>query len=214
MRLPRHIAIIPDGNRRWARKEGFEKHEGYDYGLSPGVKCLESAERAGIEELTYYGFTTDNCKRPKKEVEAFSRACVQAVKLIAEKDVSLLVVGNTESKMFPSELLPYTGERVKFGSGKTRVNFLVNYGWEWDFGCMSTSTDSRAAITDSLRSKQISRIDLVIRWGGRSRLSGLLPVQSVYADIFTTEQMWPDFSPEQFEAALNWYSHQEVTLGG
>lgn len=214
MRIPRHIAVIPDGNRRWARGEGMEKHEGYDHGLSPGLKCLELAQQAGIEELTYYGFTTDNCKRPAKEVEAFSLACVKAVEMIADRDAALLVVGNTESKMFPKELLPYTNERIKFGSGKIRVNFLVNYGWEWDLGSMNTDSNSRAAITCSLRSKDISRIDMVMRWGGRHRLSGLLPVQSVYADIFTLEEMWPDFAPEQFERALEWYSRQEVTLGG
>lgn len=214
MRIPRHIAIIPDGNRRWAGREGKQKQEGYDHGLAPGLKCLELAQRAGIEEVTYYGFTTDNCKRPAKEVEAFRSACVKAVKMIAEKDAALLVVGNSRSKMFPSELLPYTKERVKFGSGKTRVNFLVNYGWEWDMGDMHTDSDSRERITGSLRSREISRIDLVVRWGGRHRLSGLLPVQSVYADIFTVEEMWPDFAPEQLERALEWYSEQDVTLGG
>lgn len=214
MRIPRHIAIIPDGNRRWAKGGGMEKHEGYEYGLSPGLECLHLAQKAGVEELTYYGFTTDNCKRPQKEVAAFSAACVKAVEMIAQSDVSLLVVGNSESKMFPKELLRYTGERVKFGSGKTRVNFLVNYGWEWDLGQMDTKSNSREAITDSLRSKDISRIDMVVRWGGRKRLSGLLPVQSVYADIFTIEAMWPDFTPSQFEDALRWYDRQEVTLGG
>ena len=137
-----------------------------------------------------------------------------AGEMIAQSDVSLLVVGNSESKMFPKELLRYTGERVKFGSGKTRVNFLVNYGWEWDLGQMDTNSNSREAITDSLRSRDISRIDMVVRWGGRKRLSGLLPVQSVYADIFTIEAMWPDFAPSQFEDALRWYDRQEVTLGG
>lgn len=214
MRIPKHIALIPDGNRRWASSEKLQKHEGYDHGLLPGLKCLELAQQYGVGELTYYGFTTDNCKRPAKEVRAFSAACVKAVEMIKEKNVSLLVVGNTDSMMFPKELLKYTGERTCFGSAKTKVNFLVNYGWEWDLGNMHTDSNSREQITASLRSSKISRIDLVIRWGARKRLSGLLPVQSVYADFFTLDEMWPDFSAEQFERALKWYDFQDITLGG
>ena len=214
MRVPNHIALIPDGNRRWAKNKGFEKHEGYDYGLNPGLEFLQLASQYGVKEITYYGFTTDNCKRPHTEVEAFVRACVDAVKLIKQEDVSLLVVGNTKSSMFPNELLQYTNERTVFGKGTTKVNFLVNYGWEWDLGNMNTTTSNRNTITKNLHSREISRIDLVIRWGGRKRLSGLLPIQTVYADIFTLDEMWPEFCPEQLKRALEWYDSQDVTLGG
>lgn len=81
-RIPRHIGIIPDGNRRWARQNGLKKEEGYAYGLEPGLKLLQAARAYGIQELTYYGFTVDNCKRPKEQVAAFSDACVSAVKLL------------------------------------------------------------------------------------------------------------------------------------
>ena len=212
MRIPKHVALIPDGNRRWAKESGLEKHQGYEHGLNPGVEALRLAKQYGIEELTYYGFTTDNCKRPAIQVQAFIDACVEAVKLIQQEDVRLLVVGNTQSSMFPKELLPYTKERVTFGKGTTKVNFLVNYGWEWDLSHMHTDSANRHTIIDSLAA--ISRIDLVIRWGGRKRLSGLLPVQSVYADFYTIDEMWPDFSVDQFVRALEWYSKQDVTLGG
>ena len=214
MRIPKHVALIPDGNRRWAKESGLEKHQGYEHGLNPGVEALRLAKQYGIEELTYYGFTTDNCKRPAIQVQAFIDACVEAVKLIQQEDVRLLVVGNTQSSMFPKELLPYTKERVTFGKGTTKVNFLVNYGWEWDLSHMHTDSANRHTIIDSLASNAISRIDLVIRWGGRKRLSGLLPVQSVYADFYTIDEMWPEFSAEQFVGALEWYSKQDVTLGG
>ena len=214
MRIPKHVALIPDGNRRWAKESGLEKHQGYEHGLNPGVEALRLAKQYGIEELTYYGFTTDNCKRPAIQVQAFIDACVEAVKLIQQEDVRLLVVGNTQSSMFPKELLPYTKERVTFGKGTTKVNFLVNYGWEWDLSHMHTDSTNRHTITDALASKAISRIDLIIRWGGRCRLSGLLPIQSVYADFYTIDAMWPDFTPEQFAEALAWYSQQDITLGG
>lgn len=214
MRIPEHIAVIPDGNRRWAQGNGMEKREGYQRGLDPGLACLKLAKQYGIKELTFYGFTTDNCKRPKNEVEAFSKACVNAVRLVQQEDISLLVVGNTASQMFPKELLPYAKERVSFGQGGTRVNFLVNYGWEWDLSSMHTDTRHRRTILEGLKSHDVSRVDLIVRWGGRSRLSGLLPLQTVYADICTLDSYWPDFQPEQLHEALAWYNQQDVTLGG
>ena len=100
MRIPNHMGVIPDGNRRWARQAGLEKQEGYNYGLGPGLELLKLARQAGIREITYYGFTTDNCRRPSEQVQAFSRACVQAVERIAEQPVSLLVAGDSRSACF------------------------------------------------------------------------------------------------------------------
>ena len=214
MRIPKHIAIIPDGNRRWAQAQGYRKQDGYRFGLDPGVECLRLAHACGVQELTFYGFTTDNCKRPRKEVQAFQQACVDAVERIRDEGAALLVVGNSESAMFPSALLPYTGRRVAFGDGAVKVNFLVNYGWEWDLGHMQTISADRKKICENLRSKDVSRVDLVIRWGDRKRLSGLLPVQTVYADIYTVDALWPAFTPDQFKQALSWYDRQDVTLGG
>lgn len=214
MRVPRHIAIIPDGNRRWANGKGMDKSEGYDYGLDPGVQVLRLAKDLGVEELTYYGFTTDNCKRPRLQVEAFSQACVKAIDMIAKESASLLVVGNTQSEMFPKQLLPLTQQRVPIGGGGIKVNFLVNYGWEWDLSAKPAQSRNRSSVLGSLQSKEISRIDLVLRWGGRMRLSGLLPVQSVYADFYAIDDLWPDFTPAHFLNAIKWYSTQDVTLGG
>lgn len=213
MRIPNHIGVIPDGNRRWAQLSGMEKHQGYHHGLLPGLKLLHLAQKAGIKEITYYGFTTDNCKRPKEQYLAFAQACIDAVKLIEKENVSLLVVGNTHSPMFPKSLLPYT-KRTPLKSPKIKVNFLVNYGWEWDISELYTATSSRTAIINTLKSREISRIDLIIRWGGRKRLSGFLPIQSVYADIYTIDALWPDFCEQHFYDALEWYSQQDITLGG
>lgn len=202
-RIPQHIGIIPDGNRRWARKNGLKKEEGYAYGLEPGLKLLHAAQKYGIRELTYYGFTVDNCKRPKEQVAAFSDACVSAVKMIEQENVELYVIGNTDSPCFPAGLLPYTNrKRQQSGDKETlKINFLVNYGWEWD-------------MRSGWGSSQIPRIDLVIRWGGMCRLSGFLPIQTVYADIYIVKELWPDFQETQFTDALQWYQEQDVTLGG
>ena len=212
MRIPKHIAIIPDGNRRWAVGQGMGKEEGYFYGLQPGIDVLRQARIAGVEEVTYYGFTTDNCKRPAMQFKAFADACVKAVEMLASEGADLLVVGNTKSKSFPKALLPYT-TRKKVAGGGIKLNFLVNYGWEWDMGEMNPAV-GRNEICGNLKSKDVSRIDMVIRWGGMRRLSGLLPVQAVYADFFVVNDLWPDYRNEQFETALEWYDKQDVTLGG
>lgn len=205
MRLPRHIGIIPDGNRRWATEHHMGKQEGYRYGLQPGMELLRQAKEYGIEELTYYGFTVDNCKRPKEQFEAFQNACVEAVHMLCSEGADLLVMGNAESKCFPQQLLPYT-ERTKINGGGIKLNFLVNYGWEWDL--------SHIQVDGTVHSKEISRIDMIIRWGGMRRLSGFLPMQSVYSDFYVKENYWPDYTEQDFRDALEWYQRQDVTLGG
>lgn len=202
-RFPKHIGIIPDGNRRWAQQNGLKKEGGYAYGLEPGLRLLRSAQKYGVQELTYYGFTVDNCKRPREQVIAFSKACTDAVKLIEKENIELYVIGNTDSPCFPAELLPYACRRRQPGYQKetVRVNFLVNYGWEWD-------------MKNGWVSGEIPRIDMVIRWGGMCRLSGFLPIQTVYADFYIIKELWPDFQEKQFTDALEWYQKQDITLGG
>ncbi len=200
-RLPNHIGIIPDGNRRWAKNKGLNKEDGYSYGLTAGLNLLRAAKKRGISEMTFYGFTVDNCKRPKEQVAAFSRACEEAAKIISAEDVFLRVVGNTKSPCFPPALLPYATRSEPLRGEAPRVNLLVNYGWEWD-------------IKNGFLSRDIPRIDLVIRWGGMCRLSGFLPLQTVYSDICVLNELWPDFEEAQLDKALTWYGKQDVTLGG
>ncbi|HBG13096.1 MAG TPA: dihydroorotate dehydrogenase [Clostridium sp.] len=206
MRIPKHIGIIPDGNRRWALGKGMEKEAGYDNGISPGMVLYHLCRKLGINEMTFYGFTVDNTKRPSIQREAFSKACVKAVEELSKEDAELLVLGKTTSAMFPEELKPYTN-RHQFGNGGMKINFLVNYSWEWDLGLQD------GAIGPKLKTADVSRIDLVIRWGGRRRLSGFLPVQSVYSDMYVIDDYWPDFTPQHVYDAIEWYSKQDVTLG-
>lgn len=213
MRLPKHIGIIPDGNRRWAENNGLSKEKGYNIGINPGLLLFKICQKLGIEEITYYGFTTDNTKRPAKQKDAFTKACIDAVKLLSHEDAELLVVGNIESPCFPLELMPFTKRKV-FGKGGLKVNFLVNYGWEWDLNLSRQTYHKRNNFDLVLHSKDISRIDLIIRWGGRRRLSGFLPIQSVYSDFYVVDDYWPDFKPQHIYDALDWYATQDVTLGG
>ena len=213
MRLPEHIGVIPDGNRRWAVSKDMSKDKGYEYGVNPGLQLFKLCQKENIKEVTFYGFTVDNTKRPAEQKVAFTKACVDSVMLLTKEDCEILVVGNTESDLFPKELLPFT-KRTKFGNGGVKVNFLINYGWEWDLNLLKQADSSKKRIIPYLHSKDISRMDLIIRWGGRRRLSGFLPAQSVYSDFYIVDSLWPDFKPSEFYDALNWYDKQDVTLGG
>ena len=169
-RLPRHIGFIPDGNRRWAQSRGLPKEDGYAFGVEPGVALFEQCSALGIEEVSIYGFTQDNTRRPSAQTAKFSAACVEFARFLRDHGAALLVVGDERSPVFPAELAPFR-QRLP---GTMRVNFLVNYGWEWDLEGLTNG---------GLRSRDVSRLDLIVRWGGGRRLSGFLPVQSVYADI-------------------------------
>ena len=199
--LPTHVGFIPDGNRRWAAGQGLPKQSGYQAGIEPGLALYEMCKSQGIPEVSVFGFTQDNTKRPSEQIQAFRSACVAFAAEIVRRGAALLVVGDERSTQFPEELRSF---RTRQGEGM-KVNFLVNYHWEWDLGGLKQG---------QLRSQDVSRLDLIVRWGGGRRLSGFLPVQSVYADIFVVDQHWPDFRPEHFEDALSWFKEQDQTLGG
>lgn len=214
MNIPKHVGIIPDGNRRWAQNNGMEKDKGYENGLDPGLQAYRLCRDNGVEEVTFYGFTTDNTKRPSYQTQAFTKACVDAANMLLDEGAALLVIGNEKSPMFPKELLPYT-KRTESKEGQIKANLLVNYGWHWDLNTLADAQKvNKNNIQDYIQSYNISRLDMIIRWGGRRRLSGFLPVQSIYADFYVIDEYWPDFKERHIYDALNWYKEQDVTLGG
>jgi undecaprenyl diphosphate synthase len=214
-RLPRHLGIIPDGNRRWAEARGQPRRAGYSPGVEAGFRMLELGRELGIHEVSLYGFTRENVRRPTDQVEAFREACVEFALEAVRRGVALLVVGDTDSHVFPDPLRPFTETRTP---GDLRVNMLVNYGWRWDIGALfgtdCSGQQGPASLPSALGSGQVSRIDLVVRWGGRCRLSGFLPVQCAYADLFVIDTLWPDMQAKELLDALHWYQEQDVTLGG
>ena len=199
--VPRHVGFIPDGNRRWAAAHRLPREAGYVHGIDPGLLLCEKCKEIGIEEVSIYGFTQDNTKRPSIQKQAFSEACIAFAFEIARRGAALLVVGDESSPQFPAVLTEF---RHRQGVGM-KVNLLVNYGWEWDLAGLKNG---------GLRSSEVSRLDLIVRWGGGRRLSGFLPVQSVYADFYVRDEYWPDFDPQHFDQALDWYKNQDQTLGG
>jgi undecaprenyl diphosphate synthase len=199
--IPRHVGFIPDGNRRWAIDHGLPKEGGYFHGIDPGLRLYEKCRECGIKEISIYCFTQDNTKRPAIQKLAFSNASVAFAVEVARRGAAVLVVGDEKSPQFPNALNEF---RQRKGSG-IKVNLLVNYDWEWDLAGIKNG---------GLRSSEISRLDLIVRWGGGRRLSGFLPAQSVYADFYIRDEYWPDFDPQHFEHALAWFKDQDQTLGG
>lgn len=200
-RKPSHVGFIPDGNRRWAISHGLTKDAGYAHGIDPGYLLFEKCKAYGIKEVSIFCFTQDNTKRPSIQKKAFTEATVAFAFEIARRGAALLVVGDETSTQFPKELNEF---RRRQGVGM-KVNLLVNYGWEWDLSGLRNG---------GLHSSDVSRLDLIVRWGGARRLSGFLPLQSVYADIYVRDEYWPDFDPLHFDDALAWFKNQDQTLGG
>ncbi|HYF57930.1 MAG TPA: undecaprenyl diphosphate synthase family protein [Burkholderiaceae bacterium] len=201
-RLPTHVGFIPDGNRRWAVGRGMARQDGYRHGLDPGRRLYRRCVELGIPEVSVYGFTQDNTRRPSAQAEAFRAACVDFALWLDREGAALRVVGDAGSTQFPDELRPFVERRDTPG---IRVNFLVNYGWEWDLQGLAQGR---------LRSHDVRPLELIVRWGGGRRLSGFLPVQSVYADFYVVDEWWPDYRDEHFDAALEWFAAQDRTLGG
>lgn len=200
-RLPRHVGLIPDGNRRWAQARGLGREQGYASGIAPGLALFEQCRALGVEELSVYGYTKDNCKRPAVQKTAFRDACVELAQELARRGTALLALGDADSAQFPDELRRYR----RRAPGDVRVNLLVNYGWDWDLSGLREG---------GLRSAAVPRLDLIVRWGGGRRLSGFLPVQAVYADFYVVDDYWPDYRPTHLDAALDWFGKQDQTLGG
>ncbi len=199
--IPHHVGFIPDGNRRWATQHGLPKEAGYACGIAPGLLLFEKCRDCGIQEISIFGFTQDNTKRPSVQKQAFQEACIVLALELASRGAALLVLGDDISTQFPPALKRFVQRQ---GAGM-KVNLLINYGWEWDLNGLKNG---------GLHSAEVSRLDLIVRWGGARRLSGFLPVQSVYADFYVRDEYWPDFEPQHFENALAWFKDQDDTLGG
>lgn len=177
------------------------KEDGYAFGIMPGIALLRRCRELGIPEISIYGFTKDNTRRASRQKKAFTQACIAFAEAAREEGAALMVVGDDSSAQFPDELRSY---RERKGKGM-RVNLLANYSWQWDIDGMRQGT---------IRTNTIPRLDLIVRWGGGHRLSGFLPVQSVYTDFYVVEDYWPDFQPRHFDDALQWFRQQDKTLGG
>ncbi len=199
-RVPGHLGVIPDGNRRWARKNGVDVGKAYGKAVERAVEILTYSMECGVNEVTAYGFLPYSREREPHEVESYSKSIVNLVDRLNDIDgLSLNIVGKRDSEIFPKKLRKYVNRRHS-KNASMRLNLLVNYDYKWDLG--------RVGLRHRMHSYRIPEIDLIVRWGGRSRLSGFLPYQSAYAYLHVFERLWPDAVKEDLDDSFRWYVEQ------
>jgi len=224
---PRHIAIIPDGNRRWGDQHGITREEAYRIGIEKIADVAKWCREEGIPILTMWGFSTENFQRDPDEVRKlfglFQRNLAEAVKRKGEGEkysVRVRFLGRTN--LFPGEVQGLFREVEALTAGKKdyQLNLLLAYGGRAEIvdAVNAALREGRkeideAAISSHLYTAGIPDPDLVIRTSGEQRLSGLLPWQTAYSELYFSKKLWPDFSREDFSEALKFYENTRRRFG-
>lgn len=218
---PRHIAIIMDGNRRWAAERGKPKMLGHTEGAKNIKRIIQTAKSAGIPYLTLWALSTENLQRSADELKhlfsLFERLADYIPDLL-ESDVRVRIIGNLS-------LLPAgTAEKLREVEEKTKANasitvsFAIAYGGRDEIIRAINTMGVSAPITESefpeyLDTADLPDPDLIIRTGGRHRLSGFLPWQSVYSELYFTDTYWPVFDEAEFQKSIAWFKEQQRNIG-
>lgn len=220
--LPKHIVIIPDGNRRWAKERGLASWQGHKKGLDRTKEILKTANEMGIKYITMWGFSTENWDRPKEEVswlmEAFTKAIKDLGKDLIENQTSFRHLGRKDR--LDKELaknISELEEKTKHFIGKT-FSIALDYGGRDEIvraanKALENGEVNEKNMTESMDTAGIPDPDLIIRTSGEQRLSGMFPWQSTYAELYFTPLHFPDFSSDQFKLALADYSSRERRFG-
>ena len=222
--LPRHLGIIMDGNGRWAKKRGLPRTAGHKVGADVFKKISKECGRLGIEEVTFYAFSTENWKRPKEEIETLMRLfydyLIEAKNdLQASGDIRVRFIGEKEG-MHPKLLeLMRDAEQETASRTGTLVNVAVNYGGRQEIADAVNSLI--AAGKKSVAPEDISAnlftsadCDLIIRPSGEQRLSNFLLWQSAYSEFWYSDVLWPDFTEKDLHAALSDFEKRNRRFGG
>jgi undecaprenyl diphosphate synthase len=224
--LPRHVAIIMDGNRRWARERGVPEAEGHAAGVEAIRPIVSQAVRRGVEVLSIYAFSRENWSRSSDEVATLFALLEQAIREETEElrreGAQVRVLGRLEE--LPGSTRASIGEAVSATAGGDRLvlNVAFNYSSRREL-----ADAARRCIEDGLRPDQIDEaaldarlytaglpeVDLLIRTGGEQRISNFLLWQAQYAELYFCDQFWPDFGPEAFDAALLEYARRHRRFG-
>ncbi len=225
--VPRHIAIIPDGNRRWSLKKGISKQEGYAIGIRKIGDVLKWCKASDVRMLTMWGFSTDNFKRDRDEVsglfELFKENLRKAIDSDDRNKDELRVRFFGRLHLFPKEIqemIRKAEEMTSSGGRKYQLNLLLSYGGREEMvdavnrmlseGLREIDEDAFSA---HLYTRGLPDPDLVIRTSGEQRLSGLMPWQTCYSEFFFCKKLWPDFSRRDFTAALREYARRKRRYG-
>ena len=228
--IPQHVAIILDGNGRWAKKRGIPRNLGHAQGFATVEKTVFHAADLGIKYLTVYGFSTENWKRPEEEVSGlmtlFRAYMKRLLKTALENDARVLMIG--ERSRFPQDIIDGINELEEKTKNNSRITFTIaiNYGGRDEItravnkmiqeakdGTL-TEPVTEQVIAQHLDTKLIPDPDLLIRTSGEQRLSNYLIWQSAYAELYFTNVLWPDFSKEDLIEAIRYYNTRDRRFGG
>ncbi len=225
-KLPRHIAIIMDGNGRWAARRGLPRSEGHKAGAAAVRDIVTHCRRLGIGYLTLYAFSSENWNRPKNEIAALFRLLLEFLNvetpLMVENDIRLNVIGDITALPAPQRAaLRHSMSRT--GKGRQMVlNLAINYGGRTEIAravknillANLTADDiTEQSISDHLYTAGQPDPDLLIRTSGELRLSNFLLYQCAYSELYFTETLWPDFDSNELGRALNAYAARSRRFG-
>ncbi len=229
-RLPKHVAIIMDGNGRWAKSHGEERYKGHQEGVVSVRKVVEAASDLKIPYLTLYTFSTENWNRPKSEVDALMSLMVTAIKHetpdLIKNNVRLDAIGDLSR--LPAETLATLQECIVDTAANTGTTMVLalSYSSRWEItdavkqiaaqvksGELDLQSITEETVSAHLSTRHIPDPDLLIRTGGEQRLSNFLLWQLSYAEFYFTDIYWPDFRKEELYSAILYYQQRERRYG-
>lgn len=229
-KLPNHVAIIMDGNGRWAKQQGFLRVIGHENGTKSVRQTVEASAELGIKNLTLYAFSTENWNRPKLEVQTLMKLLVKALKkeinTLQDNNIKLSAIGclNDLPKKAHRELLDVI-EKTKnnsnmtltlalsYGSREEIVNVIKELSLKVKNNIISAESIDESIINNHLYTQNLPDVDLLIRTSGEQRISNFLLWQIAYAELYFTDILWPDFTKEDLYEALINYQNRERRFG-
>jgi undecaprenyl diphosphate synthase len=229
-KLPKHVAVIMDGNGRWAKQRGKLRTFGHSKGVKAVRETVEAAAEIGIEYLTLYAFSTENWNRPKFEINALMTLLVKTrskeTKTLTENNIRLNAIGDLES--LPSSCLRELNEAIEKTKDNTRMTLTLalSYSSKWEMteaikaiaknvksGILEVDAIDESTINRHLCTAGIPDPELLIRTSGEHRISNFLLWQIAYAELYFTDKLWPDFERADFETAIIDYQGRERRFG-
>ena len=224
--VPRHVAIIMDGNGRWAKKRLLPRVAGHQQGVERVRDVIQACIEQGVEYLTLFAFSSENWRRPKEEVsklmELFVMALEREVDKMHKNGICLQVVGDLAQFSPQLQELIRAGEEKTAGNERLVLTIAANYGGRWDIlnamnRWLAANPDAtavdEAALAEHLSMAHAPEPDLFIRTGGEQRISNFLIWQLAYTELYFTDTLWPDFGAESLAQAIAWYQKRERRFG-
>ncbi|MCM8763919.1 MAG: polyprenyl diphosphate synthase [Candidatus Omnitrophica bacterium] len=225
--MPVHVAIIMDGNRRWARVKGLPSVAGHEEGLSAVRRIVKAAVDYGVKYLTLYSFSTENWKRPPDEVKflfmLMESTLTKEIENLHSKSIRVRFAGRLSELPKKLQGIIARAEKLTGKNSGLNLTFAVNYGGRQEIlDAIKKIIDSRYPIHQLDQDKfrqflycpELPDVDLVIRTAGEQRLSNFLIWQSIYAEFYFTRTLWPEFSKKDFKMAIDEFSRRERRFGG